>query len=60
MQAYYQPKGDYLIAKDVDNNNTATNSHNDIRLLIENLANEFYTFADCDDETLSQLQEVVN
>ena len=60
VQAYYQPKGDYLTDEDLNNHNTATNSHNDIRLLIENIANEFYTFADCDDETLSQLQEVVN
>lgn len=60
VQAYYQPKGSYLTDKEMSAHNAANNSHSDIRLLIENLANEFYTFADCDDETLSQLQEVVN
>lgn len=60
VQAYYQPKGDYLEDEDINNHNTATNSHNDIRLLIENLANDLYTLADCDDETLDQMHEVVD
>lgn len=60
VQAYYQPKGDYLKDSDMSNHNAAENSHSDIRLLIKDLADNFYAFAKCDDETLNQLQEVVN
>lgn len=60
VEQYYQPKGSYLTETDISNHNTSTSSHNDIRLRIEEIAEDFYTFADCDDETLSQLQEVVN
>ena len=60
VERYYQPKGDYLTAADITAHNVSTSAHNDIRLRIEEIADDFYTFADCDDETLSQLQEVVN
>lgn len=60
VESYYQPKGDYLTEKDISAHNTSTSAHNDIRLIIENLSKDFYTFVDCDDDTLSQLQEVVN
>ena len=60
VQEYYQPKGDYLTDEDIGAHNVATDSHSDIRLLIENISNDFYAFAECDDETLNQLQEVVN
>ena len=60
VERYYQPKGDYLTAEDITAHNVSASSHNDIRLRIEEIADDFYTFADCDDETLSQLQEVVN
>ena len=60
VESYFQKKGDYLTEQDIASHNTSTNSHSDIRLRIEEIADDFYTFADCDDETLSQLQEVVN
>ena len=60
VQAYYQPKGDYLTDGDMNNHNVSDSSHSDIRSSIQELANNFYAFAECDDETLNQLQEVVN
>lgn len=56
----YQEKGNYLTEQDIDSHDTSKISHNDIRLQIEEIAKDFYTFADCDDETLNQLQQVVN
>lgn len=46
-------------ASKVAEHNTSADSHNDIRLLIQNLAKEFYAFADSDDETLDQASEFV-
>lgn len=40
--------------------NTSTLSHNDIRLLISDLATKLNTIADSDDETLDQLSEIVS
>lgn len=60
VESYYQKKGDYLTASDITAHDVSTSAHSDIRLRIEEIAEDFYTFADCDDETLSQLQEVVN
>lgn len=60
VEQYYQPKGSYLTEIDISNHNASTSAHSDIRLRIEKIAEDFYTFADCDDETLSQLQEIVN
>jgi hypothetical protein len=39
--------------------NTATDTHNDIRLLIEGLATRLNTLADSDDITLDQMSEIV-
>lgn len=39
--------------------NTSNVSHNDIRLLIQNLANAFNAFLDIDDETMNQATEMV-
>ena len=39
--------------------NTATDAHNDIRLLIEDLATRLAAIADSDDTTLDQLSEIV-
>ena len=60
VEQYYQPKGSYLTEADISNHNTSTSAHNDIRLLIENLSKDLYTLADCDDETLDQMHEVVD
>ena len=43
----------------VATHNTANNSHNDIRLLIEALTTRLNTLADSDDTTLDQLSELV-
>ena len=56
----YQPRGEYLTDIDIYVHNSSNDSHNDIRLKIKELAEAFYAFAECDDETLSQLQGVVN
>ena len=60
VESGYQPKGDYLTESDINAHNVSTSSHSDIRLLIENLANDLYTLADCDDETLDQMHEIVD
>lgn len=60
VERYFQPKGVYLTETDINTHNASTSAHSDIRLRIEKIADDFYAFADCDDETLSQLQEVVN
>ena len=60
VEQYYQPKGNYLTEADISSHNTATDAHNDIRLLIENTSKDIYALLDCDDETLDQMQEVVN
>lgn len=60
VEQFYQPKGSYLTETDINNHNASTVAHNDIRVRIEKIAEDFYTFADCDDKTLNQLQEVVN
>lgn len=39
--------------------NTSTDSHNDIRLLIQNLVNKVNALLDSDDETLDQTSEIV-
>lgn len=44
---------------DVDAHNTATDSHNDIRLLVEDLTTRLNTLANSDDVTLDQMSEVV-
>jgi hypothetical protein len=44
---------------DYNNHNTNTESHNDIRLLITDLANRLNALADSDDETLDQMSELV-
>ena len=49
---------DYAKSK-VSSHNTATDSHNDIRLLIQNLVNTVTALLDSDDETLDQTSEIV-
>lgn len=51
----YQPVGNYLPTE----HNTATDSHNDIRLLIQGLDARLTALADSDDTTLDQLSELV-
>ena len=41
------------------NHNVATNSHNDIRLLISGLTDRLNAFFDSDDQTLDQLTEII-
>lgn len=43
----------------VSAHNTATDAHNDIRLLVQGLTDRLNTLADSDDETLDQMSEVV-
>lgn len=43
----------------ISTHNTATNSHNDIRLLIEELTARLNVLADSDDATLDQMSEIV-
>lgn len=43
----------------VSAHNTATDAHNDIRLLLEGLINRLNTLADSDDTTLDQMSELV-
>lgn len=43
----------------MDNHNTTTDSHNDIRNEIEDIATRLSALADCDDETLDQISEIV-
>lgn len=59
VAANAQPKGDYLIPSDLSGHNVATDSHNDIRLLIEGLTARLNAIADSDDDTLDQMSEIV-
>ena len=43
----------------VSEHNTASNAHNDIRVLLQGLANRLNALADSDDTTLDQMSEVV-
>lgn len=43
----------------VSEHNTASNTHNDIRLLVQGLTERLNALADSDDETLDQMSEVV-
>lgn len=43
----------------VSEHNTASNAHNDIRLLVQGLTERLNTLADSDDTTLDQMSEVV-
>lgn len=43
----------------VSTHNTATDAHNDIRLLVEGLTTRLNTLADSDDTTLDQMSEIV-
>ena len=56
--ARLQPKGDYLVPQNLTAHNTGTDSHNDIRLQIEEIASWIRAFADIDDESLNQMSEV--
>ena len=44
----------------VSAHNTATDAHNDIRLLVQGLAERLNTLADSDDETLDRMSEIVS
>ena len=46
-------------ASAVSTHNTATNAHNDIRLLVEGLTTRLNALADSDDTTLDQMSEIV-
>lgn len=48
------------IASAVSNHNTSTASHNDMRILIEELTSRLNALADSDDTTLDQLSEIVS
>lgn len=47
------------VSGQIATHNTATDSHNDIRSLIQNLTTNLNTLADSDDTTLDQLSEIV-
>ena len=47
------------VSGQISTHNAATNSHNDIRLLIEGLTTRLNTLANSDDTTLDQMSEVV-
>ena len=47
------------VSGQIGTHNTATNAHNDIRLLIDGLTTRLNTLADSDDTTLDQMSEVV-
>lgn len=48
------------VSGQINAHNTATVSHNDIRLLVEGLTTRLNTLADSDDTTLDQMSEIVN
>ena len=47
------------VSGQINTHNTATDAHNDIRLLIEGLTTRLNTLADSDDATLDQMSEIV-
>ena len=47
------------VSGQINTHNTATDSHNDIRLLIDGLTTRLNTLADSDDTTFDQMSEVV-
>jgi hypothetical protein len=47
------------VSGQIGTHNTATDAHNDIRLLIEGLTTRLNTLADSDDTTLDQMSEIV-
>lgn len=47
------------VSGQITTHNTATDAHNDIRLLIEGLTTRLNTLADSDDTTLDQMSEIV-
>lgn len=47
------------VSGQINAHNTATDSHNDIRLLVEGLTTRLNTLADSDDTTLDQMSEIV-
>ena len=47
------------VSGQINTHNTATDAHNDIRLLIEGLTTRLNTLADSDDTTLDQMSEIV-
>lgn len=60
VERFYQPKGDYLKAPDIDAHNVSTSSHNDLRILVEDLAASLRALSNSDDTTLDQMREVVD
>lgn len=44
----------------ISSHNTATDAHNDIRLLVQGLTERLDALADSDDETLNQMSEIVS
>ena len=48
------------VSGQISTHNTATDSHNDIRLLISGLTTRLNALADSDDEALDQMKEIVN
>ena len=47
------------VSGQINNHNTSTSAHNDIRLLITDLTNRLNALADSDDATLDQMSEIV-
>ena len=60
VEQFYQPKGNYITGQDMSTHNTSTESHNDIRLEIKNLRDALEEFLECDDETIKQIQDVID
>lgn len=47
------------INSEINKHNVSTNTHNDMRIDIEDIATRLSALADCDDETLDQISEIV-
>lgn len=50
---------DVALYSDINAHNTATDAHNDIRLLIQDITTQLANFLDVDDTTVDQLSEVL-
>ena len=50
---------EFALASELSTHNTSTDSHNDIRLLVDGLSTRLNTLANSDDTTLDQMSEVV-
>lgn len=59
VEQFYQKKGNYLTAQDMNNHDISASSHSDIRSEIEDLSDAFNKFIECDDDTIKQIRDVI-